>query len=379
MTYNLPTFPHTRMPTTPNNNLPSLQRLNPAQFETAAILKKLVSAHRHLAELKGLAQTMPNPGILVNSLGLQEAKDSSEIENIVTTHDELFRQSLHPEASASAATKEVARYRQALDIGWQAVREHNLLTLNHILAIQAELEQNRAGYRTTLGTVLKNSAGETIYTPPSPEKLPALMNGLELFINDVVAFPADSLVKMALIHYQFESIHPFYDGNGRSGRIINVLYLIKEGLLGSPILYLSRAIVRSKQDYYRLLQQVRDRDAWEEWVLYMLDAVEWTAADTLGTVQRIKSKMIEYKHGIRAKHKFYSQDLINLLFSHPYSKIEALQSSLDITRKTASSYLNLLTKDGFLQKHKVGRDNYYINTALFEILTGESLPPSQES
>jgi len=362
------------MPTTPFNDLPALQQLEPTRFENRVILKKLVSVHRRLAELKGLVQSMPNPGILVNSLGLQEAKDSSEIENIVTTHDELFRESLQPEASASATTKEVARYRQALDIGWRAVQGSGLLTLNHILHIQAELEQNQAGFRKLPGTALKNSAGDTVYTPPSPEYLPALMKDLEAFINNADDFATDPLIKMALVHHQFESIHPFYDGNGRTGRIINVLYLVKEGLLGSPILYLSRAIVRSKQDYYRLLQQVREQDGWEDWVCYMLDAVEWTAVDTMHTVQAIKQKMMDYKHAIRAKYRFYSQDLINLLFSHPYSKIEAVEKILGVTRKTAANYLNLLAEDGFLQKYKPGRDNYYINTALFDILTSEMRP-----
>jgi len=365
------------MPTAPYNTLPALQQLDPERFESPAILKKLVSTHRHLGELKGRVQSMPNPGILVNSLGLQEAKDSSEIENIVTTHDELFRQSLRPDASASAATKEVARYRQALDTGWRSVQERGLLTLNHILRIQAELEQNQAGLRQIPGTALKNNAGDTIYTPPSPEYLPALMKDLEIFINDADVFAVDPLVKMALIHHQFESIHPFYDGNGRTGRIINVLYLVKEGLLDSPILYLSRAIVRSKPDYYRLLQQVRDQASWEDWVLYMLGAVEWTAIDTLHTVQAINNKIIQYKHAIRAKHRFYSQDLINLLFSHPYSRIEFLQNALKVSRLTAMNYLNRLTADGFLQKQKTGRDNYYINTALFQILTGETAPASQ--
>jgi len=362
------------MPAQPCNTLPALQQLNLARFDSATILKKLVSTHRHLAELKGLVQSMPNPGILVNSLGLQEAKDSSEIENIVTTHDELFRASLQPDANTSAASKEVARYRQALDTGWRAVQGSGLLTLNHILSIQAELEQNQAGFRKVPGTALKNNAGDTIYTPPSPEHLPPLMRDLEIFVNDPDAFAADPLVKMALIHHQFESIHPFYDGNGRTGRIINVLYLVKEGLLASPILYLSRAIVRSKADYYRLLQQVREQDRWEEWVWYMLDTVEWTAIDTLRTVRIIQQKIIEYKHAIRARHRFYSQDLINLLFSHPYSRIEFLQTTLKVSRLTAMNYLNRLTEDGFLQKYKTGRDNYYINTALFQILTGETLP-----
>jgi len=364
------------MTTTPWNHLPALQQLDPTRFDSAAILKKLVSARSRLAELKGLAQSMPNPHILVSSLSLQEAKDSSEIENIVTTHDELFREALQPEATASAATKEVARYRQALGIGWQAVHSNQLLTLNHIVEIQAALEQNQAGFRKVPGTSLKNNAGDTIYTPPTPEYIPALMGDLERFINQPDDFAADPLIKMALIHYQFESIHPFYDGNGRTGRIINVLYLLKEDLLNSPILYLSRAIIRSKQDYYRLLQQVRDHDSWEEWVSYMLDAVEWSAADTLKTVQAIKHKMFEYKQAIRKNYKFYSQDLINLLFSNPYSKIESVEHSLNVTRKTAASYLNRLTEDGFLQKQKSWRDNYYINTALFAILTGESPPPA---
>jgi len=362
------------MPTQPYNALAAVQQLNFTRFDTVAILKKLVSAHSRLAELKGLVQSMPNPGILVNTLGLQEAKDSSAIENIVTTHDELFRASLQPAASASAATKEVARYRQALDVGWRLVQDSGLLTLNHILHIQAELEQNQAGYREVPGTALKNSAGETIYTPPSPEYLPALMGDLERFINQADDCEIDPLIKMALLHHQFESIHPFYDGNGRTGRIINVLYLVKEGLLNSPILYLSRAIMSGKSDYYRLLQQVRKEDTWEEWVEYMLNAVEWTAVDTMKTVQAIHQKMQEYKHAIRAKHRFYSQDLINLLFSHPYSKIEFIQKNLRISRLTATNYLNLLTEDGFLQKHKVGRDNYFINTALFAILTGEVAP-----
>jgi len=174
---------------------------------------------------------------------------------------------------------------------------------------------------------------------------------------------------MALAHYQFESIHPFYDGNGRTGRIINVLYLVKEGLLDTPLLYLSRAILRTKPDYYRLLQSVRGKDIWSEWVLYILKAVEWTAIDTLSTVKEVQAKLLEYKRSIRQKHKFYSQDLINTLFYHPYTKIEFIQNELDVSRGTATSYLEKLTQDGFLMKSKVGRDNYYINKALYQILT----------
>lgn len=354
--------------------LPPLEHLNPARFDTPAILKKLVGAHRSLAELKGVAASMPNQGILVSTLGLQEAKDSSEIENIVTTHDELFREAALTEAAASAAAKEVARYRQALAVGYEAVRSSGLLSTNHVLTIQAALEHNRAGLRRLPGTVLKDGMGRTVYTPPSPEVLPALMADLERFVNDPALFEADPLVKMALIHHQFESIHPFHDGNARTGRIVNVLYLVKEGLLDIPVLYLSRAIVRTKADYYRLLQEVRDHGHWEAWVLYMLGAVERTAIDAIATIQGIKALLLDYKHRIRAAHRFYSQDLINNLFSHPYTKIEFVQHDLQVSRLTATRYLDLLADTGFVRKYKAGRHNYYINEPLFRILTGEAAP-----
>jgi Fic family protein len=350
-----------------------LTALDASRFDRPDVLKRVTAASRQLAELKGVAASMPNEGILISTLGLQEAKDSSAIENIVTTHDELFREAAFPEAG-SAATKEVAHYRQALQVGFEAVRKTGLLTNNHILEIQAALEQNTAGFRKLAGTALKASDGRVVYTPPQdPEVIRTLMAELERFINQGERFAADPLIKMALIHHQFESIHPFYDGNGRTGRIINVLYLVKEGLLDIPVLYLSRHIVRTKADYYRLLQGVRDRGVWEEWVLYMLTAVEQTATDAIGTIQAIKALLLDYKHRIRAKHRFYSQDLINNLFSHPYTKIEFIQSDLGVSRLTATKYLEALTTDGFLHKRKVGRSNYYINVPLYSILTGEPM------
>lgn len=351
------------------NHLFPLERLDARRFETPAILKKLASSSRKLAELKGIAASIPNQGILINTLGLQEAKDSSEIENIITTHDELFKDDVLPETFANPAAKEVLRYRQALRVGFEQVRESGLLTVNHIIQIQSELERNNAGFRKLPGTALKDGAGRTVYTPPQdPVEITALMTGLERFINTPDLFDADPLVKMALIHHQFESIHPFYDGNGRTGRIINVLYLVKEGLLDIPVLYLSQHIVRSKATYYDLLQRVRVEDIWEEWVLYMLEAVELTAGRTLQTVQAIKSALLDYKHRIRAQHKFYSQNLINNLFSHPYTKIEFLQRDLNVSRMTATRYLDALVESGFLHKQKVGRGNYYINQALNNIL-----------
>ena len=353
-----------------------LDRLDPARFETPAILKKLVSANRQLAELKGVSRTMPNQGILISTLGLQEAKDSSTIENIVTTHDELFRQAASPDDPSSPAAKEVARYRQALNVGFKLVRDSELLTTNHILDIQATLESSRPGLRKIPGTILRDNAGRTVYTPPTPDHLPGLMSDLEHFINDAGKFDTDPLVKMALIHHQFESIHPFYDGNGRTGRIINVLYLVRERLLDTPALYLSRGIVRTKDRYYSLLQDVRKRDAWEEWVLYMLETVELTAAESIATIQVIRDLMLDYKHRIRARHRFYSQDLINNLFSHPYTRIEFIQQTLDVSRLTATRYLDALAQDGFLEKRRIGRANYYINTPLYQALAGETPPAS---
>jgi Fic family protein len=266
----------------------------------------------------------------------------------------------------------VLRYRQALRVGFERVRVTGLLTNNHIIEIQGVLEENNAGFRKLPGTALKDGTGRTVYTPPQdPAEIVVLMSALERFINESDLHATDPLIKMALIHHQFETIHPFYDGNGRTGRIVNVLYLVKEELLDIPVLYLSQHIVRSKARYYELLQRVREEDLWEEWVLYMLEAVELTAARTLTTIQAIKEALLDYKHRIRAEHKFYSQDLINHLFSHPYTRIEYLQRDLSVSRITATKYLDALTAAGFLHKQKQGRSNYFVNLALTKILLGQ--------
>lgn len=358
--------------------LKGLTRLRSADFESPLILKATAKASRQLAELKGLAASMPNQAILINTLVLQEAKDSSAIENIITTHDELFRSATYPDLFASPAAKEVRDYANALRIGYGLVARTGLLTVNHIINLQAELEHNHAGLRTQSGTVPKNSAGEVVYTPPQDSAaIVDLMSDLERFINDDEAFDADPLIKMAIVHHQFESIHPFYDGNGRTGRIVNVLYLVQKGLLKIPVLYLSRHIVRTKPEYYRLLQDVREQaDApkvWQEWVLYMLTAIEQTAQQTLGTIEGIKSALMDYKHRIRDQFKFYSQDLINNLFTHPYTKIEFVERDLKVSRLTATKYLDALTSEGFVEKIKVGRSNYYINLALNAVLTQAEL------
>lgn len=275
-----------------------------------------------------------------------------------------------PETADHPAAKEVARYRQALRVGFEGVQASGLLTNNHILRIQMELERNQAGFRKVPGTALKDDGGRVVYVPPPPDCVVALMGDLERFVNDEALFDADPLIKMALIHHQFESIHPFYDGNGRTGRIVNVLYLVRQGLLDIPVLYLSRYIVGTKADYYRLLQAVRDEDAWEAWVIYMLTAVERTAAEGVSTIQAIKKLFLAMKHGIREKYRFYSQDLINNLFNHPYTKIDFVRADLNVSRLTATRYLEQLADGGFLHKEKVGRSNFYINVPLYQILTG---------
>lgn len=359
-----------------NAAFPALTSLPVRRFETAAVLKRLAAASRNLAELKGRAAAIPNQAILINTLGMQEAKDSSAIENIVTTHDELFRDDASPEDSGNLTAKEVLRYRQALWVGFRAVRESGLLTTNHVLAIQAELERNDAGFRRLPGTALKDGSGRIVYTPPQdPAEIVALMRDLDHFINSPDAYAVDPLIRMALIHHRFESIHPFYDGNGRTGRILNVLYLVKERLLDIPVLYLSRPIVRTKAEYYRLLQAVRDEDAWEAWVEYMLGAVEKSAAEGVATINDIGEALLRTKHRIRSEFpKIYSQDLINNLFTHPYTKIEFVERDLGVSRVTATKYLDTLAGSGILHKRKIGRSNYYSNVALNAILTRDSAP-----
>jgi len=306
----------------PGKQIRPLLAIDPARFEAPAVMKRLAAAARQLAEFKGIIASIPNQQILVSTLGMQEAKDSSAIENIVTTHDELFRHGADPDHVGNPAAKEVFRYRQALQAGFDLVRGTGALTNNHVLQIQAELEKNNAGFRRVPGTTLKDGSGHVVYTPPqSAAEISALMGDLETFINSDASYAADPLIRMALIHHQFESIHPFYDGNGRTGRIVNVLYLVKEGLLDIPVLYMSRHIVRTKSEYYRLLQDVRERDTWEEWVLYMLTAVEETAREGIAMVGAIRNALLEIKHRVRRDFpKLYSQDLINNLFSYPIHK-----------------------------------------------------------
>lgn len=347
--------------------LPEFDLLN-----SASIWKSLLEAHRNLAELKGLCAALPNPSILLETLAIQEAKDSSDIENIITTHDELYASQIDP--AMGLATKEVQHYLSALLAGFSQVKNSGLIRLETILAIQAEVEQNRAGLRKVPGTLLKNEASnETIYEPPqSATEIVSLMSNLIDFIH--ADDDLDPLLRMAIVHHQFESIHPFYDGNGRTGRILNVLILVREGLLELPILYLSRYINQNKADYYRLLQTVREDNHWEQWCLYLVKGIAQTARSEIKLITALRHLMQSHKKRIQKDlPKIYSQDLLNHLFRYPYTKIEFLEKELKISRPTASKYLAQLTTAGFLNKQKMGRTNFYINSALFRLLTDSNV------
>lgn len=344
-------------------NLPLAQTV-----ETTKVLKKTISANRALAKLNGVAKIIPNQAILINSLVLQEAKDSSEIENIITTHDELYRASLNISDITNDA-KEVQNYSKALLKGYDLVKENKLLLKKYIVDIQSELEQNNAGVRRQSGTNLKNAqTGEVIFTPPQDhETIQALLDNLESFINE--PSDVDPLVNMAIIHYQFETIHPFYDGNGRTGRIINILYLILKDLLDIPILYLSRYIIQNKSDYYRLLQEVRTKDVLEEWILYMLDGIEQTSIETIELIENIYELMQKTTQEVKEKlPKIYRKDLIEALFMHPYTKIDFLVDNLGIARQTASRHLKELESIGIIKSIQIKNSKFFINTELFSML-----------
>ena len=331
-----------------------------------------------LAELKGIAQTIPNEQILISTLTLQEAKDSSEVENIVTTQDDLYKAGLNfKQDIINASTKEVLAYREALNKGFRLIRNKGLLTNNIIKQIQAELEHNSAGFRTVPGTKLKRNDGEIVYVPPQDgNSILHYMQNLEDFINNEDLCDLDPLIKMAIIHHQFESIHPFYDGNGRTGRIINVLYLVISGLLDLPILYLSRYITHNKPEYYRLIQAIRDNNnakEWENWILFILQGIEETAIETIRLVKGISELMNRYKTILKPLfEKQYKHELLNNLFFHPYTKIEYMERDMMVGRKTASRYLDMIVNAGLLHKERVGNSNYYINVNLVNLFMNHS-------
>lgn len=348
-------------------------------LETKIVLKQLALSRAALAELKWVSGTIPNETILIKTLSLQEAKESSAIENIITTHDELFQSDAMSEMFVTIESKEVYNYASALEYGFREIRKNGLLMNNLILDIQWKIEENKAWFRKLPGTELKNDrTGETVYIPPqSHVEIVAGMDNLEKFINNTALSELDPLIKMAIIHHQFESIHPFYDGNGRTGRVINVLYLVKEWLLSLPILYLSRYINTHKSKYYELLQKVRTDDTWEEWIIFMMVAVEKTASQSIHIIENIKELMKKEKKLLREEcPKIYSQDLLNNLFKHPYTKIEFVIRDLGVVRQTASKYLDELVRVGILQKQKIWTENFYVHPELFDLL--KNIPKIEE-
>ena len=339
-------------------------------LKTNKILEQLTLSSRALAELKGYANTIPNMHILINAVTINEAKDSSAIENIVTTHDDIYKvltESGYKEENA----KEVVDYRNAIWLGYEQIKKDGYINTNTIVKIQGTIEHNNAGIRKLPGTELKNSiTGETIYTPPqSEQEIIAYLINLENFINNNED-GIDPLIKVCLVHYQFESIHPFYDGNGRTGRILNILYLVLNNLIDSPILYLSKYINKTKQEYYKLFNEVRNNNNFEDWILYILKGIEITSKETITLIEKIQNEMKNYKEEFRSKlPKIYSKELLESLFYEVYTKISYIEKACNVTRLTASSYLNQLEEVGLLESEKIGRERLYKNTRLIKLLS----------
>ena len=339
-------------------------------IKTKKILEQLTISSRALAELKGYANTIPNMHILINAVTINEAKNSSAIENIVTTHDDIYKvltESGYKEKNA----KEVVNYRNAVWTGYEQIKKDGFINTNTIVKIQEVVEHNNAGIRKLPGTELKNSLNhETIYIPPQNEKeIRDYLKNLEEFINNN-SDNIDPLIKVCLIHYQFENIHPFYDGNGRTGRILNVLYLVLNQLIDSPILYLSKYINETKQDYYRLFNDVRENNNYENWIIYILKGIEITAKETIKLIESIQNEMKSYKEEFRNKlPKIYSKELLESLFYEVYTKIAYVEKACSVTRLTATSYLNQLEGIGLLESEKIGRDKIYKNVRLIKLLS----------
>lgn len=349
----------------PFNDLPGLPPL--ADLESRTILKQAITSNRVLANLRGLAAQIPNQGMLIQGLVLQEARLSSEIENIVTTNDELYRADADADGKTDSPTKEVLRYRQALNHGFRQLQARPLTT-NLFIEIVQIIKEVELGIRKVPGTALKNVLGEVVYTPPVGERLIRdKLADLERFMHAHDGL--DPLIKMAVTHYQFEAIHPFEDGNGRTGRILNVLYLVSQGLLDIPVLFLSRYIMTHKSGYYEGLRGVTERQDWEGWILYMLKAVEATAQQTFDQVVRIRELIEQVRAQVSAQAPgIYSKDLVEAIFRHPYTKIQFLVDAGIAKRQTASSYLQALAGLGVLRPSKQGREMYYINDALLNEL-----------
>lgn len=355
-------------PDKPHNFLPPLPP--EAGIETPAVLRAAIGANRALAELKGKSESLANPAMLVNSIVLQEAKSSSEIENIVTTNDKLFTALSAEDSSVDPQTKEVLRYRQALWRGVSRLQDGESLSTGLFIELMQVIKETQDGIRTDHGTLIANpNTRKIIYWPPEGEDLIRnLLENLEHYLH--AEDRVDSLIKMAVAHYQFEAIHPFEDGNGRTGRLINILYLMESGLLNHPVLYLSDAIISRKQAYYKLLRGVTERAEWEPWVLFMLEAVESTSRKTMEQIGQIIALLEETLELAREKlpARVYSKELIELLFEQPYCKVKHLVDRGIAKRQTAAEYLRELEEAGFVKSKQVGRENLFLNSGLYKLL-----------
>ena len=343
---------------------------NDYNLKTPRILEALSEASRALGELKGYANSIPNQHILINAITINEAKDSSEIENIVTTHDSIYKV-LTESGYKDESAKEVVDYRKAIWRGYEIIKEKEFISTNILVELQGIIEHNNAGIRKTSGTNLVNSkTGKIIYTPPQEEKeIRDLLKNLEDYINEKED-NVDPLIKMALIHYQFESIHPFYDGNGRTGRILNVLYLVLNNLLDSPILYLSNYINKNKDEYYKLFTEFRENNNYEDWIIYILKGVEETSKKTIILIKQLQLMMEAYQEEFMVKlPKIYSKEILDSIFYEVYTRIPYIEKSCNITRQTASTYLNKLVEVGMLEYEKVGRESIYKNERLIDLLS----------
>ena len=351
---------------TPYNSLPLLPPK--ATLESTKVLRKTIDASRALAQLNGMLTNLPNPTLFLDTIHLQEAKASSEIENIITTNDDLFKAIVADKKFDNPATKEVISYKEALWNGLEEIEKRPFITTNLCVEIVQSIKKNTSGIRTTPGTALKNAKGETIYTPPTGENvIREKLANLEIFINGEDA--VDPLIKMALMHYQFEAIHPFSDGNGRTGRILLLLYLKLEKLLDTPAIYLSEYIIKNKADYYVKLRNVTENEDWEAWILYMLEMIEYTANKGLQRLKDVTHLMHTMAEEIKANlPKVYSKDLVEILFRLPYTKRQFLIDAELGTPKTVGNYLKELENAGFLSSEKVGKEKLYLNHRLMTVL-----------
>ncbi|MEX8549287.1 MAG: Fic family protein [Mucilaginibacter sp.] len=354
-------------PQKPYNDLPALPPK--IEIETTVILKKTIAASRALSELKGAITNLPNPTLFIDTIYLQEAQASSAIENIITTQDELFKATITDRSTENIAVKEVIHYKDALWFGFEQLEKRPILTTNLFISIMQLIKENQSGIRNTPGTKLTNPAtGQVVYTPPEGEEIiRQKLKELEDFIH--AEDNIDPLIKLALIHYQFEAIHPFSDGNGRTGRIILLLYLKLVGLLELPALYLSDYIIDHKSDYYLNLRRVTEEGDWQTWIMYMLDMVEQTAIKGRQQIAKIELLMAKMGSEIhKALPRIYSKDLMEVLFKLPYTKRSFLEKAGLGNLKTVGNYLNDLEKAGFLKSELVGKEKLYLNFELMEIL-----------